>query len=251
MEHLTLVGAYWEQPNIFKEHWANLLAMPTEVQDHVALCYCDDGSQKYPMEIPKEVQDKFFTKLFRIQGDQPWRQIAARNICMKHSEGWAFMHDPDYMFNPGQMEKVLNEKLKRGHYYHPASRLAGSTRELHRSANHAIVHTEDFWDAGGYDEQFAGGYGYGDGLLFKVMKEACGFRDVFLTEHMDHYPKGKAPSQHGLGVITDAASPAVRDLHRNRTLRDNVLVFIRMNKIRFYRQHLKAQRTKFKWERVI
>jgi hypothetical protein len=252
VEHLTLVAAYYNQPQIMREHWANLLEYEDEVREHVSIVLCDDASMEHPLEIPTEIQQVFNVQQFKLLGDVAWREMVARNVCMKHAKGWCFMFDPDYMLVPGMMKRLLNKDLQRGHYYHLASRVYSDKRKLHMPENLAVVHRDDFWASGGYDEQFAGGYGFSDCILFKMLRDGMGFQDVHLLDvFMDHYPKGSFPSLHGLGTITDAASPSKRDTRRNKPLFENVLTFIRRNGIRHYLQHLKAQESKFKWERVL
>ena len=178
--------------------------------------------------------------------------MVARNVCMEHVEGWVFLTDPDYMIQPSEMKKLLNKGLQKGHFYHLNSRLAGTDRKLHMPENMCVMHSEDFWKAGGYDEQFAGGYGFSDCMLFKTLRDGVQAQDVHLLDvFMDHYPKGDFHSLHGLGTIRDAASPSKRDTKRNKPLFENVLQFIRMNGIRAYAQHIKAQSRRYEWERVL
>jgi GT2 family glycosyltransferase len=51
MNDLTIVMAYFNQPEIMLEHWDNLRAYEDEVAEHVRLVICDDGSQQHPLSF--------------------------------------------------------------------------------------------------------------------------------------------------------------------------------------------------------
>ncbi len=252
MNEITIVMAYFNQPEIMLEWWDNLRAYEDEVAEHVRIAICDDGSQKHPLVIPEDIRTIFKAVQFRLNGDVPWREMVARNLCMKNSAGWCFMTDPDYMLDPGMMKRLVNKQLERNNYYHLSSRLYSNKKPLHMPENMAVIHTGEFWAAGGYDETFAGGYGFSDCMLFKCLKDGTPSRNNLVTDIlMDHYPKGSYHSLHEKRTFTDAASPAKRDTTKNKLIFEGVLNVIRRNGIKIYIQSKKTRVSQFGFEVVL
>lgn len=251
MNDITIVASYYNQPKMMAEWWENLRAYEDEVCEHVSLVLCDDGSKEHPLEIPDDIKATFDVKQFRALHDKPWNEMGCRNLCMNHSSGWCFMTDPDYILQSSEMKKLMRRQLDVGRYYHLNSRLVTTQEPLTRPENIAVVNTEDFWKAGGYDELFSGGYGYSDCLLFECLRIGVMAKDThFMDIWLDHYSIGDFPSQHGLGAIRDAASPAKRCVERNKPAFDQTREFIRRNGIETYIKHSKARTLQFEWEQV-
>ncbi|GBE23831.1 hypothetical protein BMS3Bbin02_00096 [bacterium BMS3Bbin02] len=260
MEHLTIVAAYFNQPEIFEEWWRVLLSYPDELVAKIKLRLVDDHSERAPLGIPATILKRFDVQAFVVEDDIVCGQTGARNLAMKHAEGWCFVTDPDYILYPDAAQKLLGKmslasgrdrwmgELERRNYYHPRSKLYGTGKEQHRAENMAVVHADDFWSVGGYNEDFAGGYGYGDGLLFRAMKEYGKMRDVFIQDvWMTHYQKGVVEKSDGTR-ITDAASPIVRSTVRNKP------IFKRMNSdilTKGWKRLLRDRKPpiRFKWRR--
>lgn len=229
MDHLTIVAAYFNQPQIFEEWWRVLLSYPDELAAKIKLRLVDDHSQRAPLGIPATILERFDVQAFVVEDDIPWNEMGARNLAMQHAEGWCYMTDPDYILMPEEAQKLFGDiamassrkrwkgPLEKGHFYHLNSVLVKTGRKLHRPENIAVLHTDDFWSSGGYDESFAGGYGFSDVLLWRAMREVAKCHDVFVDAKMVHYPKGLIELEDGRRV-TDAASPAVRDTRRNQPI---------------------------------
>jgi hypothetical protein len=219
--------AYFNQPQMLMEWWAVLREYP---KDKVSLRIVDDHSKRFPLEIPDDILTDLDVMHFRVDDDIPWNEMGARNLAMHHSQGWVYMTDPDYLLLPESFEALLALDLKLGNFYHLRSRAAHDKKELHRPENMAVLHTRDFWAAGGYDEHFAGAYGFSDTLLFKFLRDVIGAKDNFVDQiWMDHYRKGEIPGIFsGLKTINDAASPTTRDTSQNQPKFHQVLKGIRM-----------------------
>lgn len=249
MEHLTIVSAYYEQPQIMEEWWRVLMTYAEP--ERVKLRFCDDGSPKNPLVIPDDIKATFDVKAFRAVNNVPWNEMGCRNLCMRHSNGWVYMTDPDYILNAENVRRLLAKDCQSGNFYHLQSRLVGTGRELHMPENMVVLHTTDFWKTGGYDEELAGGYGFSDCLMFKCLREHVQAKDNFVMDvFMTHYPKGNPKSAFaGHGEILDAATPAVRDTRRNQPIFDAKLALIRQRSIRSYVNLLKP--IQFQWEQTV
>lgn len=250
MDSITICMAYFNQPNILLEWWRTMRTYAEP--DRVKLRICDDNSKTHPLVIPDDIREAFDVMAFRVLDDIDWNEMGARNLCMKHSEGWVYLTDPDYLLTAENMRRVLAKDWKVGNYYHLQSRLAGTGKPLHMPENMAVLHTKDFWKAGGYDEDFAGGYGFSDCMLFKCLRDGVKAKNNFVKDvFMHHYHKGTVHSAFVGGEdIEDAASPAKRCTKRNSPSFDGKLALIRQRGIRAYQNALKPP-IRFKWERVV
>ena len=111
----------------------------------------DDGSKEPPQaDVP----------IYRINQDVPWNIPGARNlgaaVCPTE---WILFCDMDQTFSKEAIDAIIDTKLERGTFYsfqrHGRPRTAGTM----------LVNRMDYWRAGGYDEDFAGHYGYNDPYL--------------------------------------------------------------------------------------
>lgn len=264
LEHLTIISAYYNQPMIMEEWWDALREYPKALRKKISLRFVDDHSKDHPLAIPKSIFDSFDVMAFRVLDDITWNEMGARNLAMKHAEGWVYMTDPDYILKADQCERLFGtpvmargqehtrvEPIQRGFMYHLRSRHYSTHKDLPRPENIAIVHSEDFWKVGGYDEDFAGGYGFSDTLLFHALKVAAGVKDTFVEDvHMDHYPMGVIMSAYGDQAISDAASPANRDTTRNQPIHKRVRSNVAHKGWKRYIRERKPP-IRFKWERFV
>jgi hypothetical protein len=217
MDRITIVAAYYEQPSMIEEWW-NVLRDYGDITQHVSLRLCDDCSKEWPLRnhVPKDIKETFDIEAFRLKRDWPWQEMRCRNLCMKHVDGWALLLDPDYMIQGSEMRKLLEMPKKQRHIYQPDQRIVETHAKFGRSGNLYLIHQADFWAAGGYDEQFAGGYGFSDAVFWRCVESVAKCEQHLLEDiFMDHYPMG--------GHIEDAASPGIRDVTRNRPIFEAVI----------------------------
>lgn len=239
IEGLTIIMAYYNQPDMLAE-WFRVFGNYGALLSKISLRIVDDGSQEHPLQLPKDLGPFKSVRTFRILEDDGWNEMVARNIAMKHSDGWVFMTDPDYLLSPPEAGKLMGRPLRRGNVYHLRARLRSKLNPLPGTGNMRVIHTDDFWQVGGYDEDFAGAYGFSDTLLFKCLSQTFGihrFKDIW----MDHYPMG--------GLIKDAASPAERDTKRNSPIFMKKLDLINKQGLKLYIQSVKQQlKGKLAWK---
>lgn len=249
MENLTIVAAYYNQPGIMREWWRVLKTYAEP--ERIKLRFCDDHSKKHPLVIPPAIQRRFDVQAFRVLDDIHWNEMGARNLCMEHSHGWVFMTDPDYLLNAENVRRLLTKDCRKKNFYHLQSREVDTGKALGMPENMVVLHTEDFWKVHGYDEGFAGGYGFSDCMFFKALRDGLRARDNFVKDvFMSHYPKKEVPSSFSdCAPILDAASPSIRDTKRNQPIWDGKLAMIRKHGIRAYLSQLKP--VKFNWERTV
>lgn len=166
---ISLCIPYYEDPNrlrgILMNDWIELF-------DEVIIV--DDGSVDYPAEpIIKEFEDEgifWYTNLslYRIDVDFGFNAHGARNLAAQEATGdWLFFMDVDAELNEGFTKELLErvQSTPEGSFI-VASLLGGD------SGNAFCVRTEDFWRAGGYDEELRG-YHMGDKIFRERLDQIC------------------------------------------------------------------------------
>lgn len=228
------------------EWWKILRSYSDDVKPHVRLIMCDDASKKHPLTIPADIRETFKARLFRLTSPEPWKEMCARNICMKHVDGWAMMTDPDFIFCERELRKVLDLPLKRGEHHHFASRLYNdpSFKRIFDPGNMGLIHRDDFWLGGGYDESFAGAYGFSDTLMWKNLRTHCRQKQTVRHEiMMDHYTCHPLKSAFDDGVVDDATAPSKhKETSTNMPKWRAISAVIARNGWKRYRQSLKPFR---------
>lgn len=174
MTAVTIVMAYYENLRMLRlqlHEWSHY--RPTDKMALSAIIV-DDGSPRNRAEgaVRQYAHEIGFPiKLFRIHENKPWNQDGARNLAMKHASGWTLMTDMDHMVTRDQAPGLLHcvtHVAKQGTYYMP-DRVDFAGKVEHSHANSYVMHTDDFWAMGGYDEDFAGCYG-SDGNFRRCMR---------------------------------------------------------------------------------
>lgn len=171
-----LLSAVWStfgQPNIWKLQWDNLSRLPDLVAKKIELVIVDDHGDP-PAEIPRDVQQRHPCKLFRVDKQIPWNQPGARNLGMLKAEAKvAIMLDPDMIPSPIVWDQILARAidLPRGKVV-KFGLLKSNGNEIYSSPNTWILHTDDFFDIGGYNEDYAGSKGWSDVELMHKLNSA-------------------------------------------------------------------------------
>jgi len=171
---LTIVMAVYGQPEML---WFQIKLMetyPEDVLKRLNVIVVDDCgnppvNEKWIIELGLFVKK---VQLFRVDEDIHWNQMGARNLAMHHAEGWCVMLDPDMVFSGEMMQKLLLTigQLERGHVVKWALRHVGNGVVDMTSPNTWLIHRDDFFAIGGYDEDYAGHKGWSDVQLLDVLR---------------------------------------------------------------------------------
>lgn len=148
---MQLVMAYYNNPQMLalhKREWARY-RYPVEV------ILVDDGSTTPPDmgDCPVPYQ------LYRVLEDRPWHQNGARNLGMAQATDWCLLTDMDHLLTAENLDKIRGLNLERGCAYRPRRVWPDGTDREKRHPNSYLLHRDDFWSAGGYDERWCGYYG--------------------------------------------------------------------------------------------
>ncbi len=146
---------YYNEPH-FLSWWYNTFKAFYEQGADIELNIADDGSMRQSAE-------SFFDKkapmpnmrLFRVLEDIGFNSHGARNLLMKQTRTeWNMLSDIDRRYPVDTFKDIMVRepigKLKTGAFY-PFQTLK---REKEISLNEYVVSKTDFWNAGGYDEEF-------------------------------------------------------------------------------------------------
>lgn len=252
IDHLTLCMSYYDQPEMFKEQCRNWMSWSDESAKKLTIVLSDDCSKIHPLVIPDELREKVGKVVhLRVLDDIPWNDMGSRNLCFKHAEGWCYAMDQDHLLREDSFKALMATHLDRPRVYHLKCRLANNPAVvMTTNQNMYVIHRDDFWGVGGYCEEFAGGYGYSDSLLFKTIETLTGLHAFLLDIWLEHYTLGGIPSQFpgGEGVIISDGSV----FHLDRSLTRNMPIWQALKKLPAddIVRRATATRLKFKWELV-
>jgi hypothetical protein len=176
---ITLVYAYFENGSMLDRHlveWNQYVN-----KDHYRAIIVDDCSKRDPaIDHLKDKEHPFPIELFRINTDIPWNQDGARNLAMTHARGWCLITDMDHMLSKESAQQLLEMELDINQTYRPARIKAKSGDTHHSHPNSYIIHRDNYWKIGGYDESYQGYYGT-DGIFVRQVKKITGLTSIAVS----------------------------------------------------------------------
>lgn len=161
MRKLTIVMAYYNNGDMLDAHINEWERYPADVKKNMRAVIVDDASPEKPA-VDRVRNVGMNVEVFRVENDVPWHQDAARNLGMMRPSGWTLLSDMDRILPVECAQLLLSAPLEKGVAYLPAQyRLDGAApkSKTGRHPNIYIVHRDDFWKTGGYDERLCGYYG--------------------------------------------------------------------------------------------
>lgn len=244
---LTICMAIYGQPKMLAHQLATMEDYPQSVRDNLNLIIVDDHGDP---EVTKWDVMHFDSavnsaQLFRVDSNIPWNQMGARNLAMEHAKGWCLMIDPDMVFSAGIMTRMLEaqEILQRGQVLKYGLKHKKSGKLDMSSPNTYMIHRDDFFRVGGYDEDFAGNKGWSDVQLLDVLT-SC----YKLQKRPDLHAEFYGPSD-----ISDAMVTSLdRNTRVNRAKRIRKVSYVRKSGgwARYAQLRAIAPRLRFKWHKV-
>lgn len=157
---ITLVYAYYENPGMLRHQLENWGRFP---KGSCRIIIVDDGSPRFPAApILRQYPIDVSVACYRIEPNIPWNQDGARNLGMTHCDTeWAMLLDMDLVLEPKELNAASNfasvDSSPR-EYYMPA-RVNAARQPIPPHPNAYLFRRAEFWEMGGYDEDFAGCYG--------------------------------------------------------------------------------------------
>lgn len=245
---LTIVMSVFGQPLMLAKQLDTIRSYSDHVLERLRFFIVDDHGD--PPVDETQIRDLALfveeARLYRVDDDIKWNQMGARNLAMKEADGWVAMLDPDMVFDHEMIQRIFGvvDMMKRGQSLRFLLKHV-QTGEIDRtSPNTHILHRDDFWKAGGYDEDFAGGKGYSDVMLMRCLR-GVGIKSIWRDDIYAHF--------YGPKDIPDAMVNTI-----DRSLDRNAPIFrSKVKKIGAMRNGWKwwaqrgGDRIRFRWTRLV
>lgn len=173
---LTIVMAVYGQPLMLCKQMQAIGNYHEAVRQRLNVVIVDDCGDP-PVDVNDMPALAFrvkSAKLLRVQTDIHWNQMGGRNLGAEVSSGHLLFIDPDMVFDGDTMRRMIEaaSKLPRKHVVKWGLRHVNSGKLDMTSPNTWLIHREDFFAVGGYDEDFAGHKGWSDVQFLNIM-HAC------------------------------------------------------------------------------
>jgi glycosyltransferase involved in cell wall biosynthesis len=190
MRDISLVMAYYENPNTLRHQYARIRELPQVVRDNLEVVIVDDGSPPPGEAFYEEIGCPLH--VYRIEVDVRWNQDAARNVGVHHSShSWILMTDMDHEVPENTWQAVMRQKLDPRVAYQFARVSAPSMTAYKKHPNSYLMTRAMFEATGGYDERFAGYYGTDSDYKHRVAR--CATMLIDLKEPLVRYPREVIP----------------------------------------------------------
>lgn len=137
--------------------------IPEETRKQIQFILVDDYS-KHPWKL--DINFKLNLLVPRIDKDIYWNPPGAKNLAFLLADNdWIFNCDIDHTISAKTYCDLLEMKKDRKCIYFFTRWLPNNIPRNKDSSNLFVVHRNDWWLTGGYDEDFSGNHGYDDYLI--------------------------------------------------------------------------------------
>lgn len=181
MNEVTLVLAYYDNPQMLDLQLMRLSLLPADLRAQIHLAVTDDGSPRWPAQISTD-PGLASVQLFRITVDVRWNQDAARNLAAAHAPTpWLLLTDMDHLVTEEAWRRVIEGPLNPWTVYRfsrqsiTSDRLPLGPKDLAPYKPHPnswCMTRATFDRIGGYDEALAGYYGTDGDFRDRVRRSA-------------------------------------------------------------------------------
>ncbi|MEY4416135.1 MAG: hypothetical protein RIQ53_3428 [Pseudomonadota bacterium] len=171
MSALTLVThVYNDQANV-DTHVAHWKSFPPALRRHLSFLVIDDHSDE-PLRIDAGELD---LRLVRVSDDIDWNMPGCRNLgALLSRTEWMLYFDADNITSADNIARLVQAlpTLDASRLY--VFRRTQDGRDVDPHINTYLITRSGFWQAGGYDEDFSGHYGYEDVVFRAMWRQHCG-----------------------------------------------------------------------------
>jgi hypothetical protein len=157
---ITILHTYYNQsPELLNHHLKEWKKINNKYGDKVKYVIIDDCS-----DTPLYFKFKNLT-IYRILNNIQWNQGGARNLgFFVAPTQWVFCSDIDHVLLFESFDKLYAMQKQKREYYKVARIINEdlNTELTKITGGGYLINKDDFFDIGGYDEDFSGHYGYED-----------------------------------------------------------------------------------------
>jgi len=164
-----IYSVYNLQKELKQIHIDNWKQYSQSLLKQINIILIDDCSTK-PLTI--EINFPINLKIVRILDNVGYNIGGAKNLGFYIVENtWCFSSDIDHVLSPNECLKCIQLDKKLNNLYYFTRYLPNGEHYQKRHDNTYIIHKQDFWKIGGYDEDFTPHYGYEDAWLKYIMQK--------------------------------------------------------------------------------
>jgi hypothetical protein len=150
---ITLACIFYNQHKMLPLHIA---AWATHPKDVFLYSIIDDAS---PIPVPVCIARDTLT-VYRVQQDIPWNIAGARNLAFHTAKTeWVFCSDIDHVVTKDSALAISQLNLEDPRVVYTFRRIAPDGYYGVDAIINILMNREKFFEIGGYDEDFSGGYG--------------------------------------------------------------------------------------------
>jgi hypothetical protein len=229
MEELSVVYIFYEHTREeLKKHLNLWSSYSQSIREKTKFILVDDGSTTneafywgFNFDINLEI--------YKITQDIHWNGPGARNLgCFMAKAEWVYFSDFDYVLPEKSVEWMLNTPLSPDVIYMPTV-VTNRGKPKGKHLGCFLINRDLYWAVGGFEEDFAGSYGYDDA--------------VFLASQLREYTKKEGDFE----VIE--FKEASTKLDRHKIARKNPLLSIAKDP-RWGLSPISRRHLRFTWEPV-
>jgi hypothetical protein len=173
---LTIAMPYFASPAMLLQQLANFASYPIEVQKQISIIIVDDGSPP-GLQAREYIQNfsaskfHFRVQIARITTNIDWNVEGSRNLAFYLADTQrGLMLDLDMLVPVETIQDALQWNLTAPSSNEPNATQVAVAHKLNRKKPNgkysvhpalALLDVNEYWNAGGLDEDFAGEYGFG------------------------------------------------------------------------------------------
>ncbi len=155
---VTSVFIYYDNPGALRRQIECWATWPRDLIEKIVLI--DDGSRRFPaLPILRSIHMPHKVELYLIAPDIAWNMAGARNLGCSKAAGWIFISDMDTLLYAEDLAQLI-DRARPGQYHKPRRVSLPNDRPMIPSIVSLLFHRDEFDKCGGYDEDFAGHYGF-------------------------------------------------------------------------------------------
>jgi len=205
MDKITLVIPYYNHEDMFKKHIEYWSRWHPKVAKWYEVIVVDDGSPLKPLKIKDKVPLNI--RAYRILDNIVWNTSGADNLAFSvATTPWVFRTDID-LVTDHRLSRVLFETAKESNklYFPYRTKTATSGTRRFPHCNSFLISKDKFWKIGGYNEDFAGGWGYADSLFLYLAHKIYNMTDVNIDPlfPLIYFLDGGSGEKKGNGAFND------------------------------------------------
>ena len=149
--------------------------------------------------------------VYRILTDIKWNIPGAKNLGFEVLDGWILHLPIDHIIDKETYDQLCQMEKKEDEVYFLGSHYQGEPEKPENSPHDMVlIHKSAYNKIGGYDEDFAGEYGFEDGLFWKMCQNNFKAIDRF-DIRIEWFPKGGTEK-----LVRDSTKNYVLYKHKNR-----------------------------------